>query len=426
VNAIVEFTGFIGRMRRSLIGFSPGLLIIIVCIIGIILFGDPEAFALIGLKEGDKPPAVSLQDPEGRTVDVSAIYGKKPVIFILWELTTNEAFINYSREELRFMNDYYRKYHEKYGLEIIGIYTPVDENTVTEKEIEAVRKIASDDGIEFPLLIDKGFRTFRDFGVIALPSTVMLSRAGEIYFIYPSFPVMARQIFEEKVAELVGLKRPRKVREAEQQAEAVKRSERLYKYALRLYRKGMIKQAISPLKKSIMLDQSFSRSRNLMGILAWMNGSIDSAEKEFAAAYKIDSGNMDAVFNRGLVLLDRDRLDEAEKYFNEVVEGKQHKAQAYYMLGIIAARRGDYDTAEQNLKMAKAVIQRDLEQTQTAKFSRKLEVSILYALASIYEHRGDGARALALLKKAFLLRSGLSTNDEGFVFGKIREFVIYE
>lgn len=190
-----------------------------------------DSSALIGIKEGDAPKKIMLDDIDGNTVDVSVMFGKKPVIIFFWELSTDKSFLNYSLDEIRFMNEFYEKYHTERDLEIISIYTPEEENSLPEEEKAALKDLIRLNKIKFPVLLDRGFETFRDYGVIALPSTIMVNKAGKINYIYPSFPLAAQPLLARKIDELVGIVTVEKEKEEVKTGED-SRSARLYRYAL--------------------------------------------------------------------------------------------------------------------------------------------------------------------------------------------------
>jgi peroxiredoxin len=147
--------------------------------------------ALTGITEGEAPKEIVLEDLNGRSVNVSNHFGKRPVIIIFWNLTENNTFLDYSVDELRILKDVYEKLHDKTGLEMFAVYVPLEFNGVTDKEISSVRNLIETNGIKFPVLIDSGYKFFKEYGVIAIPSTIMIAETGKIEFMYPSLPVSA-------------------------------------------------------------------------------------------------------------------------------------------------------------------------------------------------------------------------------------------
>ncbi len=177
------------------------VLFFVIFIIHCILPG--HANALIGIKEGDLPKQVVLDDITGAKVDVTGFFGNKPVVLVFWKLT-GEKYLDYSLDELIFLRDLHERYHDKAGLKIFGIYTPDEDKNIPDSEINAVQNLIKINRITFPILIDRGFKMFKEYGVIALPSTIMIDKTGKIKFIYPGFPISAQSIFTEQIMDLIG------------------------------------------------------------------------------------------------------------------------------------------------------------------------------------------------------------------------------
>jgi peroxiredoxin len=148
--------------------------------------------------EGAPPKGITLNDANGRTVSLTDHLGKKPIILVFWKLMKDKAFLDYSLDELVFLENYRQKYHEKHGLEIVGIYTPHDDNKIDQDEITEVQNLIKLNKISFPVLIDKGLKIFREYGVIALPSTVMIDKAGTIKFIFQASLLWRGKYFQNR------------------------------------------------------------------------------------------------------------------------------------------------------------------------------------------------------------------------------------
>ena len=244
------------------------LRIIVLCMALMALLLSPSlSYSLIGVKEGEPPKLFTLESLQGPSVSVSTYVGKKPVILVFWELPMSKAFLDYSMDELRFLNDLYELHHEKTGIEIFAIYTPEEEKEIPPAELDQVRNLIKVNKIKFPVLLDRGFTIFREYGVIALPSTVMINRAGTVEFIYPSFPLSARPIFTEKVKILAGLASEAVNVEKEKTKGPDSHSVRLYNYSLQMFKKGLLEQAMSPLKKSIEMDPADFVSESIFHML---------------------------------------------------------------------------------------------------------------------------------------------------------------
>jgi len=361
-----------------------------------------SASALIGIKEGDSAKEILLDSVQGESVSLKSYLGKKPVVLVFWKITTNKAFIDYSLDMLRFLNDFYAKYNKSEGLEILAIYIPHEFDNVTDDETNAVINIAKTNNIQYPVLIDRGFRFFREYGIIALPSTVMIGKTGTIDFIYSSFPLSARPVISGRIQELVGVaESDEKKRESKKIITATK-SSRLYNYALQMFKRGLLEQSLSALTKSLELNPDDSWSHNLKGVILWKKGLLDLARREFMAAIRIDETNVAPHINSAVLLIAEGKYDEAEKILITSPDAENDlKIRAHQLLGMVYAKTNRVDKAIRELETAADIVDRTSNENNvmvTSPFTS--EISISHDLSVLYAKKGDRINAQKMLNKA--------------------------
>jgi peroxiredoxin len=404
------------------------MLVMPLVLIAIILSLPSVSSALIGIREGEAPKKFTLEDLTGSAVDVGASFGRKPVILVFWELPISKSFIDYSMDELRFLNDFYETHQDGPALEIFGIYTPEDDGEVPEGEIERVKNLVKVNRIKFTILIDRGFRIFREYGVIALPSTVMLDKGGKIKFIYPSFPLAAQPLFSEEMKGLIGLAKAPADRQSGQEQGPDFHSVRLYNYALQMYKKGLLEQALSPLKKSIELDADFPPSHNLMGIILWKRGNYEGSIEEFSKAVTLDKIYVPAHFNYGVLLFESEKYADAEGHFKEVISLNGNVAEGHYVLGLLYKKTDREEEAMKELGTALALF----EERKTASAYEIyapyafLRISTLYTLSELYSKKGETGKALDALQKAAQVALGLEIKNEKENLHRSRDLMLHE
>ena len=400
--------------------------VIFLIFIALSLLLTENSSALIGIEEGDIPKTIVLDDIHGNTVDVSKLFGKKPVIIVFWELSTDKSFLNYSLDELRFLNEFYEKYHTEKGLEIVGIFTPEEENDMTESEENALESLIKTNGIKFPVLIDRGFESFREYGVIALPSTIMVNKAGKIMFIYPSFPLAAHPLFSKKIEELVGIAREEPEKEEQVVIGPDSKSKRLYRYSLQMYKRGLVEQALSPLKKSMEMDSEFSWSHNLMGIILWKRGLFVEAVKEFNHALELDNNNVAARLNLTILMIEKGNYKEAEKMLISSPRNKDLVLRAHHLLGLVYKKTKRNDLAIREYEKAyKIIAAQSSSGEETVSLPLSLKISILHDLSQLYAEQGDFENAVKLLREALKTSLGIENRTGKAIFGSV-EFMVYE
>lgn len=382
--------------------------------------------ALIGIEEGDIPKTIVLDDIHGNKVDVSKLFGKKPVIIVFWELSTDKSFLNYSLDELRFLNEFYEKYHTEKGLEIVGIFTPEEENNMTRSETNALKSLIKVNSIKFPVLIDRGFESFREYGVIALPSTIMINKAGKIMFIYPSFPLAAQPLLSKKIDELVGIAREEPEKEELEIIGPDSKSARLYRYSLQMYKRGLVEQALSPLKKSLEMDSKFTWSHNLMGIILWKRGFLEEAVKEFNRAIALDNNNVAARLNHIILMIEKENYVEAEKMLITSPRNIDLQFRTHHLLGLVYRKTKRIDMAIREYEKAYKIIEKQPfsgEERVSLPFS--LKISILHDLSQLYAEQGDSENAVKMIHEALKTALGIENRSGKAIFDSV-EFMVYE
>ncbi|MBI5664120.1 MAG: redoxin domain-containing protein [Nitrospirae bacterium] len=416
------------RISADRINAYMYMLIQTAVLISVILSMPSVSSALIGLKEGEAPNKFTLEDLNGTPVDVGGSFGRKPVIIVFWGLPISKSFLDYSMDELRFLNDFYERHHEATGLEIFGIYTPENDGEVPAGEIEKVRNLVKLNRLKFPVLIDSGFMIFREYGVIALPSTVMIDKGGKIKFIYPSFPLAAQHVFTEEIKGLIGLAETSAEKETEKKKGPDSHSVRLYNYALQMYKKGLPEQALSPLKKSIEMDAEFPLSHNLMGIILWKRGDFEGAIAEFNKAVTLDKTYVPAHFNYGVLKFEGEKYAESEKHLKEALSLNSDMAEAHYVLGLLYKKTNREEEAVRELGTALVLFEQKktpsvYEVYAPSAFHR---ISTLYALSELYRKKGETGKALDVLQQAAQLALGLGIKTEKENLHRSRDLMLYE
>lgn len=401
-------------------------IIISLFIIIFISAAAPYADALIGLDEGDLPKKFELKDVNGAPVNVTEHFGRNPVVIVFWEKNMSRSFINYSLDVMRFMNEQYEKYHDSKGLEVFGIYTPEEAKAIPPTEYASVRSMVQMNNIRFPVLMDKDFRIFREYGVVALPSTIMINREGRIKFIYPSFPMAAKKIFAENIKELVGIATPAAMSAEEEERAAGTKAKRLYRYALQMYKKGLLEQALSPLKKSISLEPHAAMPHNMLGIILWKSGYFDAALEEFEKAIQIDRQNAYVHFNYGLLLYENKKTVEAEKQLDISMAMDADIPHTHYVLGLLYKQTGRTDEAIDMLMRAVSLYEAKDKEAYAYDPDSFHRISAHYVLSEIYADKGDLKESLVHLRKAVKATIGIEGEESRKTVYRSEDLMIYE
>lgn len=115
---------------------------------------------------GGIPPSISLVDIQNKPVDVSALYGEKPLI-----LTFFASWSKSCSSQMYAVNKLYKEYKSK-GLKVAAI--SFDKKTV---ELE---KFIEENGIDFQVLLDKKLKSIDKYAILIIPTTFFIDKNGKI------------------------------------------------------------------------------------------------------------------------------------------------------------------------------------------------------------------------------------------------------
>lgn len=149
---------------------------------GIFLMAATAANALESLRDGMKGPDFTLKELNGQTTEFNGIKGQKLTVLLFWS-----TWSAYSGNALKQMERLYEKYRRK-GLSVLAI--DVDAQEITGKTISQIKSEIDSLKLDMPVSIDYGLVAFHDYGVIAVPSTVILDRNRVIKYELAGFPLI--------------------------------------------------------------------------------------------------------------------------------------------------------------------------------------------------------------------------------------------
>jgi len=144
---------------------------------------------------GQKPLGFSLKDLNGKTIALSDYSDKTVVVLLFWSTWSRK-----SKDALIRFNEYHQKYKDK-GIQVIGINA--DNPHITDKDINEIKTLIEELGIAYPIVLDNELETFHSYGIIALPSTMVISE-NKITYALPSFPLVGTEEMFEYLLVLAG------------------------------------------------------------------------------------------------------------------------------------------------------------------------------------------------------------------------------
>ena len=134
----------------------------------------PGRGALTKVQAGMKAPGFVLKTLEGKPLALEKNLGRKGTVVAFWATWSPGS----SRLLARL-----RSFHAEHGgegLAVIGVN--VENQTIGLEDREKIRKFAADLKVGFPILLDERLSIFHRYGVVAVPSTVVLDDKGIVVF----------------------------------------------------------------------------------------------------------------------------------------------------------------------------------------------------------------------------------------------------
>jgi len=149
-------------------------------------------------------------------------------------------------------------------------------------------------------------------------------------------------------------------------------------------------------------------SLTLYGLAHAETGDLESAEKLFNKALKIDPDAVAPRFNLAKIYIQRKNFDQARQYLKEIIERDKEYVQAYYLLARLETSTGHRDDG---LKVYQALVKADPKQPQAYYMIGMLQIDMgdldaaektVEHIISAFKDRPEGYR----LKGMLLYRQG--------------------
>ncbi len=316
----------------------------IIILFSLFVLLSPDAYAdASSIPMGGPAPDFSLRSVDGKIVSSDDFRGKVTVL-IYWRPDQKRSLL--ALEDGR---DIFREFRKK-GVQVISLIAGTE-------DLEGVKKVIEDYGIDFPVLLDSGRQVYGDYGIRVYPSTVVIDREGKLIYDIPGHAVTYRSALEGYVRlqlgeineeELSGILNPHKEKKDKSALEA----ERRYNLALKFTESGLSDQAIDALNKSIGAKSDIAKSYILLGFLLLEDKEADAALDAFNKAIKLEPGSHDAKTGIGGALILKGDLDGAIEILNDAAKANPYPQKTYYELGVAYELKGEKDNAIKMYKKA--------------------------------------------------------------------------
>lgn len=347
----------------------------------LLLNGTVSSSALNSLEVGMEVPDFSLSDLNGTTRNFAGLKGDKLTVVLFWATWGDN-----SKKALQQMQALHQKYKEA-GLSVVGIN--VDKQDLSEKNLAEIRAVIAEQKITFPILIDRGLATFNSYGIIAVPSTLILDKNRVLSHELSGFPLIGADN-QKQFVEATIENRSMQLQVAVTGYQPDKKAVRLWNMGVKTQRsERTAAQAKGWFEKAIAADPDFILPHISLGNLYYKQQNLTDAKKQFELVLQKKPEQVIALAALGNILLQEGDLTGAEQKLSLAIKLDEAYLPSYYLLGLLKGRQGNLEQALQWFKQAEELNPKDFKV-----FTHK---------ALLFEELKDLPAAAVNYKKALLL-----------------------
>lgn len=356
---------------------KTGLIILIVTVA--LLQSSVSTPSLKTLGVGMDAPDLAVQDFSGKAQKLSSLKGDKLTLLIFWATWSKN-----SEKALKQMEKIHTKYKDQ-GLSVLGIN--VERQNIDGKTLTAIKRVADELNLSYPLLVDQGLVTFNDYGVIAVPTVVILEKDRKIRYEMSGWaPTGIREMSHILAADIEGIAAP---------AEGVaktgyhpdKKAVRSWNMGVKaLKSKRMAQSAEKWFKKAISADPKFILPYISLGTYYKNEGELAAAKEYFEKAVMLDPDNSIALGDLALLLIEEGESTIARQHLEKAIMIDEAYSLGYYYLGYLTGKEG-------NMKKAAELFTR-------AEEINPLDYRIQVYRGKMFEDQKDLPQAVKSYKKA--------------------------
>ncbi len=148
------------------------------------------------LMAGMELPAVDGESIDGGSVHLSDHTGKRATVVVFWATWSDNSLPALRR---------LAAYKEAIASGDLGVVSVnVEAQAPTDVERAKVAQVAAAEHLPFPVILDRGLDRFHRFGVVAVPSTILLGGDGRVAELLIGYPLVGRDGFFRHLDELLG------------------------------------------------------------------------------------------------------------------------------------------------------------------------------------------------------------------------------
>ncbi len=300
---------------------------------GQLFFIVPLGATLQGLQVGMEAPAFTLTNLSGERKPLSELVADKLTVIVFWSTWSPN-----SEKELLKLEELYRKYRSA-GFGVVAVN--VDGQKQAEAATGKIRLKVETLKLSFPVLIDSGLATFHDYGVIAVPSAVVIDRNRIIKYELSGFPLVGSEEMFDFISSTFNA---RKTAELAAGSAAYKPDRNALRYftmgKTALASRSSAGTAEMWFKKAIEYDPKFAAPYLSLGQFYLRRNQSSSAKGLFEKVLSFEPGNQVALCELAKIMIDGNNIDEGKALIDKALHQKGTYTACHYYLGALYAKEG--------------------------------------------------------------------------------------
>ncbi len=188
---------------------------------------------------------------DGGALVLGESLGGKATLVVFWA-----AWSPRSAEALRDYQELYAA-HGPAALQVVAVN--VEHQTRAAGASQEIARYAQEHGLQFPVVVDEGLAVFDAYGVIAVPSTLLLDAGGTVVALLEGYSNMTRHDFRERVLKELGVLQEAPPPETAEMAYRPKgKAARYYRMGERFFAKKQSRRAIASLERAVEEDPDYA------------------------------------------------------------------------------------------------------------------------------------------------------------------------
>jgi peroxiredoxin len=294
-------------------------------------FGVWATIALMSLKVGDPVPDFEIGTIDGKNVSPDSLKGKI-IILAFWRMDQDN-----SKDVLSDLELLYREYQDR-GVVVLAINA--DESSETE-----IKDFQTAHNLSYLFASDKGLTLYGRFGIIVLPSTLVIGPEGKLAHFQPihgrEFHSQLRAHLRFLLGEISSTQleaelNPRKMPES---SDARIKADRYLNLGLMLMDAGLLEKARDAFNTATETDPSLPEPHIYLAQIYSQEKDGKKTGEELGQALELLPKSKDNKLLQGISHASRGEDDLAMTFFQEVIKGNaEPPPEVYYQMGRIYER----------------------------------------------------------------------------------------